>query len=615
MRRLPPLLASLTVVSALANPAGAAPPSSPPASQVPAPVSLPSRSEAPTAAPAALPAPSAVPAAAAQPTPPAKRPNSRRAATAASAPADGRGLPLAPALKGNRPRSNPAVLPPAATTLPAELRDLVAPDSLALPDRPRQVRINQLRPLALDQVEILAEVNNPNLKAIASQVEQAQSNLRARISRWYPQISLNASTLPGYDTGRSYSQSAINNPLVNASTTVTSIWRMQAALQASWALIDPTRTPQIAAARDSFEKAKNQYLIALRDLRLQASQLYFDLQTADDQVRIGQESVRASLVSLRDARARYQAGVATKLEVLEAETQLARDEQLLTNALAIQATARRSLASLLDLPQDVTPTAADPARVIGTWLPSLQESVVAAYSLREELNQALLDVSIANSNANASLGEVQPFLRIFNGFQVGRGYGYQSVPSNTNATNQESWAVDNTVGMKFDWTLFDGGAARANYRLEKQRAQENRYRFAETRDSIRRDVETSFFELEKNNRNILTTSREVVSARESLRLSRLRFQAGVTTQREVVDTQRDLTQAEVRYSNAISDYNKRLVELRRRTGLDKIATCEPPTLPASKPAVTGATEVPVEPLPLLPACPGSGKSPPAGASL
>jgi len=597
------------VVSALANPAGAVTPSPPAAPQAAQPPSTPAGPPVPD--PTSVPTPkAAIPPKAATPkvvrTPNSTAPQSATAAAAASS----RGLPLAPALKGNRPKSNPAVLPPAATTLPPELRDLVAPDALALPDRPRQVRINQLRPLALDQVEILAEVNNPNLKAIASQVEQAQSNLRARISLWYPQISLNAATLPAYEAGRDHRQPASSNALANASTTVTNIWRMQAALQATWALIDPTRTPQIAAARDNFEKAKNQYLIGLRDLRLQASQLYFDLQTADDQVRIGQESVRASLVSLRDARARYQAGVATKLEVLEAETQLARDEQLLTNGLAIQITARRALASLLDLPQDVTPTAADPARVIGTWLPSLQESIVAAYALREELNQALLDVSIANSNANAALGQAQPFLRIFNDFQLGRAYGYQSILTNNPDPNQEFWSVDNRVGMRLDWTLFDGGAARANYRLEKQRAQENRYRFAEARDSIRRDVETSFFELEKNNRNILTTSREVVSARESLRLSRLRFQAGVTTQREVVDTQRDLTQAEVRYSNAISDYNKRLVELRRRTGLDKIATCEPPSLPPNKPTVTGATEVPVEPLPLLPACPGRNPSTP-----
>ena len=80
---------------------------------------------------------------------------------------------------------------------------------------------------------------------------------------------------------------------------------------------------------------------------------------------IGQASVRASLVSLRDARARYNAGVNTKLEVLEAETQLARDRNLLTDRLASQDFARRSLARELDLPQDITPTAATPSTPSG----------------------------------------------------------------------------------------------------------------------------------------------------------------------------------------------------------------------------------------------------------
>ena len=553
MRRLSPLLAFLTAVSSLAAPVAAAP-------------------KAPAAGGTGLP----------------------RSGSQAALLQLPEALPLAPALKGNRPKSNPKVLPPAATTLPPELRDLVAPASLALPDRPRQVRITQLRPLSLDQVEILAEVNNPELKAIASQVEQAQSNLRAKIALWYPQLGFNTSSFPFYSAGQD---------VTGANSVTTGIWRMQTALQASWALIDPTRTPQIAIARDQYEKAKNQYLIGLRDLRLQSSLAYFDLQTADDQVQIGQEGVRASLVSLRDARARFQAGVATKLEVLEAETQLARDEQLLTNALAIQATARRSLAALLDLPQDVTPTAADPARVIGTWLPSLQESIVASFTFREELDQILLDISIANSSANAELGRIQPFLRIVNNLGFGNSYTNNFSSSTTPPITR--WNVDNSVGLNINWSIYDGGSSQATYREQKQKAQENRFLFAQRRNTIRSDVERSFYELDKNNRNILTTSREVISTRESLRLARLRFQAGVTTQREVVDTQRDLTQAEVRYSSAISDYNKALVELRRRTGLDQIATCEPPRLPANKPIVPGATDVPVEPLPLVPACPAA----------
>jgi OMF family outer membrane factor len=504
-------------------------------------------------------------------------------------------MPLAPQVKGARPRVNTKVLAPAATSLAPGLENLAAPPSLGLPVKPSQVRIQELRPISMRQAENLAEVNNPSLKAVASQVEQAQSALRAQIALWYPTLSLTA-TLPSYRGGES-SNADRNTPLRR---TTESIWQMDAALQAAWRLIDPSRTPRIASARDQFEKAKNQYLIALRELRLQVAQTYLDLQQADDGVRIGQESVRASLVSLRDAKARFQAGVATKLEVLQAETQLARDQQVLTGFLSSQSITRRVLASQLDLPQTITPTASDPSLVLGVWRPSLQESIVAAYAFREELDQALLDISIANSNANVQLADSQPFLSIVNSLRTTRFNGYQAQSLGQDLSGSYGWTFDNSVALDFRWNLFDGGAARASYRQNKQLAQENVFRFAERRDAIRRDVEESFYELEKNNRNITTTAQEVLSARESLRLARLRFQAGVTTQREVVDTQRDLTQAEVRYSSAISDYNKRLVELQRRTGLDQIASCALPTLPVNKPV--GSAAIPVEPSPLIPGC-------------
>ncbi len=546
-------------------------------------------------------------------------------------------LPLAPEVKGSRPKSNPSVLAPAAKELPPGLQDLRAPNPLALPVKPSQVRIRELRPLGLADVETLVEVNNPELKAIASEVEQAQSALRAQIALWYPTISLNANSLPTYSLGQNLN-STFTDPLIitqrqieqksnsttnrsnTTSNTVSSIWQMQAVLQASWRLIDPTRTPQIAAARDRFEQAKNQYLIGLRARRLDAAEAFFNLQVSDETVRIGQESVRSSLVSLRDAKARFQAGVATKLEVLEAETQLARDQQVLTQGLADQATARRALAALLDLPQDVTPTSKEPSRVVGSWLPSLQESIIAAYAFREELDNVLLDISIANSQANAALAQAQPFLNIAYSLTAGRSRGLQFLNSlnetqNTQNTQntprsfnnlgnqvQNNWNFENSVGLNFSWNIFDGGAARANYRQQKQVAQENRYRFAQQRDAIRQEVETNFYELEKNNRNITTTSREVISTRESLRLARLRFQAGVTTQREVVDTQRDLTQAEVRWSTAISDYNKALARLRRFTGLDQVGLCQRQSLPATSPRPAGSLQIPVEPQPLIPAC-------------
>ena len=113
-------------------------------------------------------------------------------------------LPNAIDLRGSRPKADPSVMPPAATSLPEDLEALKSPDSLALPDLPSQVTIRELRPLTLAEVERIVEVNNPSLKAAATQVEQAKSGVLAAISAWYPTVNLTANGLPQYLDGEQY---------------------------------------------------------------------------------------------------------------------------------------------------------------------------------------------------------------------------------------------------------------------------------------------------------------------------------------------------------------------------------------------------------------------------
>ena len=540
-------------------------------------------------------------------------------------------LPDAIDLKGARPKSDSSALVPAAVGLPPSLESLIAPPPLALPDTAAQIRIHELRPLTLEEVLQLAEFNSPTLKAAASQVDQAKSSLRAAIAAWYPTVDLSASGLPEYFKSYSYRNpdfvpdrivqkpTGQINPVTGQEITRSVSregfnerygreWRANASLQVRWDLINPARVPQVAAARDRFEQASDSYLIALRELRLESATTYFNLQEADEGVRIGQASVQASLVNLRDARARYNAGVNTKLEVLEAETQLARDRNLLTSELGEQNFVRRQMASLLDLPQDVTPTAATPARPMGLWEPSLQESILAAYNYREELDQLILDISINNSQANASLAAVQPVLSFVNSTAISRNEGQTGQTSLGEIDMGDfTYGVQNSTALRATWRLFDGGRARAEYRRFKQAAEESKFNFANARDQIRLEVERSFIGLRTAVQNIDTTASEVLSSRESLRLSQLRVQAGVSTQREVVDNQRDLTNAELRYAGAIRAYNTNLAQLQRRTGLDALITCNTASLPGTKPA-PDQKPIPIEPAPLKTACPSLATS-------
>ena len=67
-----------------------------------------------------------------------------------------------------------------------QLKKLIPPNSLDLPQESTQVKIKELRPITLTEVERLVEINNLTLNGQAQKVDQAKSVLLATIARWYP---------------------------------------------------------------------------------------------------------------------------------------------------------------------------------------------------------------------------------------------------------------------------------------------------------------------------------------------------------------------------------------------------------------------------------------------
>ena len=261
-----------------------------------------------------------------------------------------------------------------------------------------------------------------------------------------------------------------------------------------------------------------------------------------------------------------------QLEVLEAKTQLARDQQLLNTKLGDQKIGQRSLAEILSFPEDITPLIGSKTKVIGLWDLSLEDSIIAAYNTREELDNFLLDVSINNSNANAALAAGQPNVSIVNTSTSSFAKGELNT-SSPNIDNKSS-SFSNTIGLNATWYIFDGGNSKSLYNYNKSKAEEAKLNFGLKRAQIRKDVEEVFFKLESAKLNISASYSEVLSTRESLRLAKLRYKSGITTQREVVNNQRDLTDSEVRYIISVTSYNTLLSNLIRQTGVDKIQPCD-----------------------------------------
>tara|TARA_Y100001968_G_scaffold123664_1_gene112663 strand:- start:22771 stop:24396 length:1626 start_codon:yes stop_codon:yes gene_type:complete len=449
------------------------------------------------------------------------------------------------------------------TSSNGKLEILRAPDDLYLPKQKSEITIKEVKIIDLSDIEILLKNNSPELRSSRFKINQDKALLVEKLSTWYPSLSLSGNGLPQYLQSEQWNS--------NATDTSSKQWKSTLTLQLKWDLINPSRIPEIESAKELFEKSKYNYIIHLNNLILEAKKRYFLLQKAIEEVNIGKTSVIASKKSLKDSKSRFDAGIGTKFEILEAETQLSRDNQMLNIKIRDRNIQRRSLSEILNLPEGILANPRNSPKIIGLWNNSLEGSLINAYNLREELINAKLDISVNNNKANSALAMSQPTFSLFNNLSTTTARG-ELLAKSPDLDNSIS-SLSNTIGLNATWKIFDGGSAKALYNYNKEKSKESESEFARKRLSIKQEVIKSFYNLNTSSSNILNSISEVNTSKESLRLARLRFNAGLTTQREVINNQRDLTQAEVNYANAITEYNISLNELQRHTRSNDIKPC------------------------------------------
>ena len=86
-------------------------------------------------------------------------------------------------------------------------------------------------------------------------------------------------------------------------------------------------------------------------------------------------------------------------------------------------------------------------------------------------------------------------------------------------------------------------------------------------------ITKAYLNLKLNEEKILSSLKEISSMKESLRLSRLRYDVGISTLKDLLIRQSDLSNAQSKNTNAIYNYNLNLDELERLTFLEKSNNC------------------------------------------
>ena len=486
------------------------------------------------------------------------------------------------------------------------------PDPLSSPTQPEKVEVTSQKPITLEQAIELSLDNNPDIRQARLELEQAEFALREARAAWFPTLDLGS--------GLTYSNSAFldspteqnidsrvedeleDNPDATEqqvrpavedqfTNTESATFNFNNDLTLGWNIYNGgARSAQINTAEKQLRSAELGLKTAIEVSTFETSRDYYGLQDSDAQVEIEQASVEDAQQTLKDAQLLERAGLGTRFDVLRAEVELAQARQRRSTAKANQNISRRQLAETINVAHDTELSTADKIEEAGVWELSLPESIVRAFKNRAELEQLLLEREIGDEQRKLALSQVRPTL------SANAAYALNNDFENDDVDFNDSYQV----GLNLQWRLFDGGAARAAARQSEKDIEIAETQFTNQRNQIRFDVEQAFFQLESNKRNIGTATKEVELAQESLRLARLRFQAGVGTQTDVIDAQTQLTTARGNLLSSIIQYNQSYVDLQRQvsdvseTSLEELQ--EEQVLPEEEAVEENATEedLPIE---------------------
>ena len=404
-------------------------------------------------------------------------------------------------------------------------------------------------------------LNNQELKSLQNLVTSSSFNLASKIAQRYPSIDFQAIGLPKYVSGKNYNS--------NIQTLKTSQFTANPSITLKWDLIDPLRGPEIKIAKENYKIAENNYQIKKKDLLQEAKMRYHKYQKSYEDIQNKKFALDLSITSLENAKAKLDSGIGTKFEVLEAESQLSRDQQSLNEKKIEHEINKISLKEIFNIEGDLEIN--NEQTLIGFWNHSLNTNINEGLDKSLSLKNLLIQKSIKKSQANSFLSQNKPNIYISNTFSSTFSKGDSLT---TNIDSQESGSnYSNTISLNFTWSIFNGGRNNNSYKAKIADAESEEYAFKNLQNVLTTKISKAYLNLKLNEEKIISSLKEIESSQESVRLSRLRYDVGISTLKDVLIRQNELSNAKSKNINAIYNYNLNLDELRRLTLLDISKNC------------------------------------------
>ncbi len=300
---------------------------------------------------------------------------------------------------------------------------------------------------------------------------------------------------------------------------------------------------QAKIARLSEDSAKLQFENATLQMTNAVQTTFIEYLRFDALINTTNSAIRRAEEQLNTTKVSYELGLRPRLDVLQAEVDLATLENNLIQVKNQKEIVRAALQSMLALPITQETEFVGSLQDLPKLELSFEECLNKAMEQRPELKLGRLTVSMAETGKTIARASYFPTLNLQAAYAVtGRG------------KEEAEDANVFSIGLAAEWHIFTGLARYNAVQKAGVGISQARYALMSEMDSIANEVKAQYLNSNEAQERIQVTAKAVEKARENYNAALTSYELGVGTNLDVMLAQVGLANEESNHTSALADY-------------------------------------------------------------
>ena len=369
---------------------------------------------------------------------------------------------------------------------------------------------------------------NLNLRSAVSRIQEARAVRGVAKGDWFPNID-GTGTIQKVRISEGRIE---DNPIIPRryhfyNTGLDSSWEIDI-----WGRI----IRSVESADAGIQASIEDYRDVLVSLFAEVAANYVELRSLQKRIRLANKNIESQAKTLQLTKDRFDAGIASELDIRQAELNLASTESVIPALQTAMVQAVNRLGVLLGQ----HPSALYDELVEGTPIPGVPETIIVGLPAellrqRPDIRRAERILAAQTAQIGVAKAELYPRFSLSGTFALDANHSEGFFEGSNRA-----WGF----GPSFRWNLFDGGRIRNNIKIQEARTEQALIGYEQTVLLALEDVENAMVAYVREGNRKEALARSVTASIKSVDLVETLYRSGLTDFQNLLDMQRAQFQQE-----------------------------------------------------------------------